>query len=431
MNNPTKFFKVGILVLFGFFAIAGLVVFSTFRGFGGGGQQVGAVTIWGTLPADQMEAVLSDLRASDQAYGNVTYKQKNETTFDADLANALASGTGPDAIIISQEQLTTEQSKLTIIPFSTIPQRTYLDSYLPIDELFLASSGMYAIPFAVDPLVLYYNRSALVNAGISTPPTTWESMTDLAERLSVSSAGTVAQSTIPFGVYDNVENARAIVSMLFLQAGNPITQVSSRGVGATLSNTSDGTVSGAEAALNFYTQFADPVKAVYSWNRAFPSARQAFLAGKLAFYPGFASELPQLKAANPNLDFDMAPMPQPKSSNQRITYGKAYALAVPKASHNVYGAVSVALALSKASLAPRIAQTFSMAPPFRAALTPSTSDRYAPVFFPQALIARGWLSPSPARTDSIFSTMITSVTSGGSPAIQALGTANQALDASY
>jgi multiple sugar transport system substrate-binding protein len=427
-----KPFQLIVIGIFAFLIFLGLILFANFGGFGNASAKIGTVTIWGTLPPSNMEKVLGALRTSDQAYQEVSYVQKNEGTFDIDLAEAIASGNGPDLILISQEELDTEQSKLSVIPFSAISQRTFLNTFLPIDEIFLASNGTYGIPFVVDPLVMYYNRSILTSAGIVSPPTTWEGITSLAEQLTQSSAGTVSQSTVPFGVYDNVENARALVSLLFLQAGNPITSVGTNGIHANLNDAGANStaVPASQSALSFYTQFADPARTVYSWNRAIPSARQAFLSGNLVFYPGFASELPFLKAANPNLDFDMTVIPQPQTSAQKVTFAKAYAFAIPKATKNAAGAETVALALGKASLAPTASQALNMAPATRASLAPSNSDRYSPIYYPQALIAKGWLSPSPAETDRIFSTMISSITSGRSAIGQALDAANQAINAS-
>ncbi len=426
-----KPFQIILLVVFGFLLLLGLVLFANFGGFGSSSSNVGSVTIWGTLPQSSMTPVLNALRSQSQDYAGVTYVQRQEGTFDTDLAEAIASGSGPDLVLITQEQLATEQNKLMVVPFSAISERTYLDSYLPIDELFLAADGTYGIPLAVDPLVLFYNRTMLSAGGVATPPTSWEAVTGLAERLSQTSGGAVAVSTIPFGTYENVEDARAIVSLLLLQAGNPITTVSNGAIQGQLTNGGSSGVAPAESALAFYTQFSDPVKTVYSWNRAISSARQAFLAGNLAFYPGFASELPGLAAANPNLDFDMAPIPQPQTSAQKLTYGKAYAFAVPKASKNIIGAETVAFALANPSLAATVAQSLFMAPATRASLTPAADDRYAPVYYPQALIARGWLSPSPADTDRIFSTMISSITSGRTTIGQALSEANQSIDAAF
>lgn len=426
-----KPFQLVLLGVFAFLLVLGLVLFSRFGGFGGSNAAVGTVTIWGTLPQSNMETVLNALRTSSQDYQSVQYVQKSESTFDSDLAQAIATGSGPDLVLISQELLVTEQTKLSVIPFSVISQRTYLDTYLPIFESFLAQNGTYGVPFAVDPLVMYYNRTALVQAGIASPPATWEGVTSLTQQLTRASAGTVSQSTIPFGSYGNVENARAIVSLLLLQAGNTISAVNSSGLHGTLTavGSDNAAVTPAQSALSFYTQFADPVKTVYTWNSAVSSARQAFLSGSLVFYPGFASELSSLQAANPNLDFDMTPIPQPQTTAQRITYGKAYAFAIPAAAKNQAGAQKVALALAGSTFAPMISQTLTMAPATRASLTPASNDRYAPVYYPQALIAKGWLSPSPATTDAIFSTMIRNITSGSLSIGDALNTANQALDA--
>ncbi|MES2225939.1 MAG: extracellular solute-binding protein [Patescibacteria group bacterium] len=428
-----KPFQVLLLAGFGFLALLGLFLFATFSGFGSNATKLGAVTIWGTLPESGVDAALNTLKADNQQYNQVSYVQKPEASFDVDLAEALASGTGPDLILISQEELATEQNKLTVIPFSVMSERSYLDTYLPISEIFLASSGTYGIPFAVDPLVLYYNRSLLTSAGVATPPASWEAVTGLSERLTQSQAGSVIRSVIPLGSYENVENARAILSLLLLQAGNPIVAVDTTGPHAQLTaagQSSSGSTP-AESAINFYTQFSDPAKTVYTWNRALASARQSFLSGDLVLYPGFASELPQLKASNPNLDFDMAPIPQPQTAATSLTFGHVYAFAIPKASKNPAGALTIAQALAAPSYAVHAASEFGMAPALRSSLTPSTNDRYQPVFFPQALIARGWLSPSPSVTDQIFSTMIGSITSGRAAVHQAFDTADQAIEASY
>ena len=263
-------------------------------------------------------------------------------------------------------------------------------------------------------------------------PASWEAVTGLAPTLTHSSKAGISQSAVAFGSYANVENARAILSLLFLQTGSAITQVTSAGPRSTLQQSANGSITGVSpisAALNFYTQFADPSRTVYSWNASFTSARQAFLAGNLALYIGFASEQPQLQAANPNLIFDMAPIPQPLTASTKIDYGEAYAFAIPKASRNQSGALLAAYALAGIKTLPIAAQGLSMAPANRSLLVPSASDIYSPVYYPEALVATGWLSPAPATTDSIFSAMITNITSGKYNASAAVNSADQALTA--
>jgi hypothetical protein len=81
------------------------------------------------------------------------------------------------------------------------------------------------------------------------------------------------------------------------------------------------------------------------------------------------------------------------------------------------------------SVLPAAAEELSMAPSQNALLSTSPADSYSPVYYPEALIAQGWLSPSPAATDLIFSSMITSITSGQYQSKDALDAADQALTA--
>ena len=72
-----------------------------------------------------------------------------------------------------------------------------------------------------------------------------------------------------------------------------------------------------------------------------------------------------------------------------------------------------------------------MAPAARAALAPKEGDLYEPVYFPEALIARGWLSPAPLETDRVFATMVGNVMSGRESLITAIQTAARSLNAAY
>lgn len=425
-------FQIVIFAIFGVLALVGLFLFANYSGYGGGQRVIGAVTIWGTLPGDDMQQTIGELIKSKKEFGSVRYVEKDAQTFETTLAEAIASGAGPDLILISQEQLLAQKNKLSVIPYASLPERKYKDSYLPIFELFLNEEGTYGIPFLLDPLVMYYNRPMLASVGVAQPPTTWEAVTGMSALLTRKlSDQTVTKSLIAIGEYDNVTNARAMVSLLLLQSGTTITRNTSNGYRASLIATSANGfgISPAESAMNFYTQFANPSKTVYSWNRAMPESRQAFLAGDVALYPGFASEQRLLKAGNPNLEFDMATIPQPQTSELRTTYGVAYVFALPKASKNSSGAFEAAMALSDTSMNAKAARNLSMAPAHRSLLKPQADDLYEPVFYPEALTARGWLSPAPSITDTILGTMIGNITTGRKSVRDALFTADQALDA--
>lgn len=428
----TRPFQIIVISVFGVLAVLGLVIFATYQGFGGK-KPLGVITIWGTLPETAVDGALDDLKRSHTEYSKVVYVERPSDSFDTDLADALASGTGPDLVLMDQEHLIAEEPKLSLIPFSSLPERTYRDSFVPIDEIYLTANGSYGVPFVVDPLVLYYNRATLASAGVAQAPASWEAVVGLAPRLvQKSSANVIGKSAIALGTYDNIPNARAIISLLLLQSGTTISGTTVQGLRSTLLSANANDTFGAlpsESAVSFYTQFADPAKIVYSWNRAIPDARSSFISGDTALYVGYASERAILAASNPNLDFDMAAIPQPQTAARSVDYARAYAFAIPKASRNAAGAYQVASALSASSESLITARALGIAPARRDALTPAGSDIVAPVVYPLALMSLGWLSPAPATTDRIFAGMINNVISGAESVHDAIANADQSLNA--
>src|SRR5690606_38217983 len=101
-----------------------------------------------------------------------------------------------------------------------------------------------------------------------------------------------------------------------------------------------------ESALRFYTNFSNPSQESYSWNAALRNSRDAFLAGELAIYFGYASEIQGLRQQNPNLNFDAALMPQTRDVATTMTFGKMYGFAIARATPNISTAFTVASTLT-------------------------------------------------------------------------------------
>ena len=185
---------------------------------------------------------------------------------------------------------------------------------------------------------------------------------------------------------------------------------------------------GAEAALSFYTQFVDPVKSIYSWNTSLPLSRDMFTAGDLALYFGYASELGNLNARNPNLNFDVALMPQSQSSSVKMTYGKVYGLAILKSSPNVVAATNAFYALTSSAAQTVWSNESGYPPVVRSLLTQKTSSPFMSVFNTAALQSQGWLDPNRSATNEIFNDMIGSVISGDKQPSGAVQDAGNSLD---
>jgi multiple sugar transport system substrate-binding protein len=390
------------------------------------------VVIWGTLPDQTMQTFLHRQEITTAFTAKkvtVTYVAKPAETFDREVVEAIASGKGPDAIFITQDAALQYLDKVVPIPYTTFPERTFKDpqtGYVQEAELFLTSQGIEALPFTIDPMVMYWNRTLFTNAGISNPPTLWsqlyipDGVISKINKIDVNH--NILKTALALGTYNNIYHAKDIMSLLMFQAGSPIVSRDATGVlQNTLSALNNVAVKGgSEAALSFYTQFADPAKNIYSWNTALPLSRDAFTAGDLALYFGYASELNNLYARNPNLNFDVAPIPQSQSSATNVTFGKVYGLAILKSAKNVTATANALVALTT-SASQAVWSSISGYPPVtRDLLAQKPTGTFMPVFYTAALQSQGWLDPNRSATDAIFSNMVDSVLSGGKQPAEAL-----------
>lgn len=168
---------------------------------------------------------------------------------------------------------------------------------------------VWALPLSLDTLALYYNRDLLNQAKIVEPPKTWEEFVADVKLLTVlDRQGNLIQSGVALGTSNNIANSADILSVLMLQNGTKMASNSSASFN--LPSVDDPSYFPGEEALRFYTDFIDPSKEIYSWNKNMPSAFNAFIQGKTAFYFGYASDLLKIRNLAPKLNFDIVKMPQ-------------------------------------------------------------------------------------------------------------------------
>lgn len=397
----------------------------------------GTVTIWGTVPRNKMLTIIDPILKDAKTY-KIEYVQKSEATYETDLVEALASAKGPDIIIVNPGILIKQTDKIALTPYSNFSQRDYKDTFASIGDLFLAPDGILAIPISIDPMVLYYNKDILEKNDITLPPAYWSDLITLAPKLSsVSESGVLARNMVALGEYDNITHAKDIVSLMALQLGNPIIESTVKYQDkkgylvyrSVLNTTNADGVHVGESVLRFYTQFADPAKQTYSWNKTFGSDRDLFIGGKLAFYFGYASEYAGIQEKNPNLRFDIAKVPQVREDYPtKVTYGNMLGVAVLKSSKNQAAAFNATQYLMSANFAPLIADALGTAPARRDLLSKKQEGSYNGIVYPSAIIARGWLDPDGRKTNDIFKQMITSAVSGRSNLSEAVGDFNNSLN---
>ncbi|MDQ2932754.1 MAG: extracellular solute-binding protein [bacterium] len=424
--NISKF-KIVVMAIFIIGIIAGVAAFAMYRG-GNSKTEISPITVWGTFPSDVFDLYVANVNNKIAETVSVTYVQKNQTSFSQEFVSALARGTGPDAILVPVDMLLPHYDKLVTIPFDALPKRTFIDSYIEEANIYLVSNGILALPFTVDPLIMYWNRDTFNGAGIATYPRYWDEFTTLNTKLTKNDQnGNVRKSAIALGDFTNLNNAREILGSLLMQTGNPVTAFDANGSLESTLKTSAAV--SPTTAINFFTQFSNPSSPNYSWNRGMPTSKSSFLAGDLATYFGFASEISDIREKNPNLNFDAAPFPQIRSGGLKAAYGRLHGFSVVRSSPVPNDVFQIMTLLTDPMYLTELNNTMYLPSIHRDLIAQGSTDPYVTIFNEAALIAKTWIDADPVESRSILANMIQEITSGQKSDFQAIQDAGDQYDA--
>jgi ABC-type glycerol-3-phosphate transport system substrate-binding protein len=429
MSNNSNIFKLVLTGIFGFCILLGLIAFSSYKSSPSSTSSNVNITIWGTVDKIVMDDYIGKYKQDKLVEFNLTYTYKSLDTIDSALVEAIATGKAPDAILIPHTLERRYLDKAYMI--TSIPVRTFTDTFVQEAELYIQPDGsIFGLPFFIDPLVMYWNKDMFSSAGIATPPTKWTEFQLLASKISKSdNDANIAKSVVSFGEFQNIDNAKEILSALIMQAGSPIVSYDGNYLVSKLDYQAPTDIMvPAESALQFFTDYSNPKKTVYSWNRSLPSSRQFFLSDDLATYFGFASEYQDIKEKNPNLNFDIAVIPQIVDAKAKITYGELYGFSILKNSPNITPTFSLLSLLVGADSVSTLVNYIDVAPARRDLISAGSPDPIKTVFFNSAIISKGWLDPDAKKTNQIFKDMIENVTTGKMDASGAVTKASTEID---
>lgn len=325
------------------------------------------------------------------------------------LNEAFSLGNAPDIIMISNSEVPKMKNKIAQIPQHYITQlqlrQAFPETVWRYD--FADKNGVYALPFTIDTLALYYNRDIFANAGIVYPPETWESLEEMVPRLTKKNAtGTIEQSAIALGGTEKtVAHASDILASLMLRSGTKMVD----------DDFSRATFEGPEGenALIFYTKFSDPKSKVYTWNESMPYSIDAFASEQTAMIIGYKRDAQIIREKNYNLNFDVAQIPQTKSATKTMTYPSYYGYAITKQSKQKQIAATylVRATLDKIT-AQKYVEKIGGTPALLSLINNDLGSVEKSVFARQALVARGYPQIDPVEIRNILSEMIQLVISG-------------------
>lgn len=428
MKN-SKLFQYVFIGAFVFFIIIGAVMFATYRSTSQQDVQIN-ISMWGTLPGDSFSTFISQYFADNDLKYTVNYEEKDPATFDRELVEALASGDGPDAIILPTDLIVRYTNKVYPIPYAVLPELTFKQTFIQEGEMYLTPAGILALPLMVDPLVMYWNRDTFNNVSVTKPPVTWAEISGLVPKMTKKDqAQNILSSTVALGEFRNVANAKEILSALLVQAGGDIIRRDENGqFMSVLGDDFDLKESPSSLALSFYAGFSNPSKSQYSWNRSLPNSQDVFTNGDLAMYFGFASEFTTIKEKNPNLNFDVALLPQVSGAKTLSTFGNMLGLAILKNSADPAGAFTVLTSLTSAQAVPFWSRYFALPSARRDVLGQTEASAIKTVFNQSAIMSKGWFDPNRSESTQIFQEMVESYTTGRGSLDQAVSNASGRLN---
>lgn len=400
---------VGALVLI-------VTVFVLFRFFGSkkpAGVPV-ALTVWGMDAPDAFANAIAGYKVL-RPNVTVTYRQVPVAGYEETLVNALASGKGPDVFMIGNHDVLSRGALLSAAPLTQVSIED-IQSVFPqaVIQDFVYSGRIYALPLYMDTLALLYNKQIFDQAGVATPPVTWQDVLDLVPQLRVlDQNGQISRSAIALGgSEDSVIHATDILNLVMLQNGVAMASDNGR------ASFADGTAS--VAALRFYMQFADAGSPAYTWNDQSGESIESFASQKAAMVLAYQRDLKEIQRQSPFLDIGVTAAPQ-INVDRAVNYPSYQGLAVWVGSRSAAWAWDFTLFASTNSSAQSgyLAATGRPAV-LRSLIASQQRDLNLAVFARASLTARSWKMGDYDKMKVIFNNAIQNVQTGAKTENQAL-----------
>jgi multiple sugar transport system substrate-binding protein len=308
-----------ILLIFSF-SLSGC----SFSGCAPGGQQQGPgenITLvwWGsTKDEDYFSRIIERF---EDSYSNIEieYVQKNESSYEEELVDALAANRGPDIAMIHSDWFYKHQDKLAPLTLDEERRESFENTYLPVVyNLMLQENQLYGIPLQVDTIGLYYNQDLFNEARVKNPPATWAEFNDIVEKISKRKNGRVITAGAAIGTANNISQADEVLLTMMLQNGTEITSSdkNSATFHTAIQSSDEEPVYTGREALEYYTAFTDKNRTVYTWTPDKEKAWLEFAEGNVAMHFDYYSKAEDIYNRNPYLDFEFARMPQIKNASE-------------------------------------------------------------------------------------------------------------------
>jgi multiple sugar transport system substrate-binding protein len=188
--------------------------------------------------------------------------------------------------------------KNVLAPLSSeaITPDEFKKAYFPVVQKDLIADGaIYGLPQGIDTISLFINKEIFDAAGLNVPDN-WDDFIVAAKELTVKEAsGKIKTAGASLGTFDNINHSSDIIALMMVQ----------NNVDFDTFSTMKQNIMG---ALAFYTSFATDLQNNV-WDNTVNPSLYAFSNGEVAMYFGYSWDVFQIIANNPDLKFEVAPVP--------------------------------------------------------------------------------------------------------------------------
>ncbi|MCD4760619.1 extracellular solute-binding protein [bacterium] len=309
---------------------------------------------WGVWDTPQQMSELIKAYRSSHPTISVNYRNFRYDEYERKLLEAWADDRGPDIFAIPATWLKNYQHFLEPMPpsvripvyemqgsikkevvtvlrdFRGLSTFELKDRYVPVvyDDVVM-DDKIYGLPYSIDTLVTFYNIDLLNQAGIPEPMEDFFELVDQTPKLTkVTQDNRILQSAVALGGTDNIPRFFDVFSSIMIQNG-----VNVHGSWFDPISNND-SATRLEQVLGFYTDFARPNKASYSWNKDMPNAFDLFVDGRLAYFFGYSYHADQLRDSGLQFDWGIKPFPQTRGAEGTKYFTNYWVNVVPKKSKN-------------------------------------------------------------------------------------------------
>ncbi len=236
----------------------------------------------------------------------ITFETFEATNYAVALSTALAGGSGPDiAHIRAYGAMEAIARPGYLRPLSG--DDVDLSGFPPLAiaaETMREDGQLYAVPFASQTLVIYYNTEIFADQGLS-PPDTWDDFV------------AVSQSLLDAGITP-IANGTATAWQNEILVGTLVPSFYGQDFEADLiAGTATFEDPRFVAALEKLTEITDYMPRGFT-GIDYASAQQLFIGGRAAMFAGGSWEIAGFRKQNPDLQFDIIPSPAPAAGQPRL-----------------------------------------------------------------------------------------------------------------